>query len=182
MSVSCECCVLSGRGLCVELVPRPEESYRVWCVWVWSWSLEKWGGQGPQGAVEPLEKKMVIQSGAEPTDAFQMTLCPTMEDRGQSLQTEKQMKSCHCETCSLTVDRWIMQRVNERRRTLHVSVIPWPLQSPDLTVLDFFLWGHLKECVYKNRPHTIQELKRAIRDEIATISCCADVLTVLWIV
>jgi hypothetical protein len=32
MSVSCECCVLSGRGLCDGLVPRPEESYRVWCV------------------------------------------------------------------------------------------------------------------------------------------------------
>jgi hypothetical protein len=33
MSVSCECCVLSGRGLCDELVPRPEESYRLWCVY-----------------------------------------------------------------------------------------------------------------------------------------------------
>jgi hypothetical protein len=32
MSVSCECCVLSGRGLCDGLVPRPEESYRLWCV------------------------------------------------------------------------------------------------------------------------------------------------------
>jgi hypothetical protein len=32
MSVSCECCVLSGRGLSVGLVTRPEESYRVWCV------------------------------------------------------------------------------------------------------------------------------------------------------
>jgi hypothetical protein len=27
MSVSCECCVLSGTGLCDELVSRPEESY-----------------------------------------------------------------------------------------------------------------------------------------------------------
>ena len=27
MSVWCECCVLSGRGLCDELIPRPEESY-----------------------------------------------------------------------------------------------------------------------------------------------------------
>jgi hypothetical protein len=26
------CCVLSGRGLCVEPIPRPEESYRLWCV------------------------------------------------------------------------------------------------------------------------------------------------------
>ena len=32
MSVSCECCVLSCRGLCDGLVPRPEESYRLWCV------------------------------------------------------------------------------------------------------------------------------------------------------
>jgi hypothetical protein len=27
--VCCECCVLSGRGLCDELITRPEESYRV---------------------------------------------------------------------------------------------------------------------------------------------------------
>jgi hypothetical protein len=32
MSVCCDCCVLSGRGPCDELFPRPEESYRVWCV------------------------------------------------------------------------------------------------------------------------------------------------------
>jgi hypothetical protein len=32
MSVSCECCVLSGRGLCDGLVTRQEESYQVCCV------------------------------------------------------------------------------------------------------------------------------------------------------
>jgi hypothetical protein len=32
MSVCCECCVLSGRGLCDELITRPEESYPLWCV------------------------------------------------------------------------------------------------------------------------------------------------------
>ena len=31
MSVCCECCVLSGRGLCDELTTRPEESYGLWC-------------------------------------------------------------------------------------------------------------------------------------------------------
>ena len=29
MCVCCECCVLSGRGLCDELITRPEESYRL---------------------------------------------------------------------------------------------------------------------------------------------------------
>jgi len=31
MFVWCECCVLSGRGLCDELITRPGESYRLWC-------------------------------------------------------------------------------------------------------------------------------------------------------
>jgi len=34
MTVSCECCVLSGRGLRDGPITRPEESYRVcYCVW-----------------------------------------------------------------------------------------------------------------------------------------------------
>jgi len=32
MSVSCECCVLSGRGLSDGLITRPEESYLLWCI------------------------------------------------------------------------------------------------------------------------------------------------------
>ena len=32
MCVSCECFVLSSKGLCVGLITRQEESHRVWCV------------------------------------------------------------------------------------------------------------------------------------------------------
>ena len=32
MFVCCDCCVLSGRGFCDELITRPEESYRLCCV------------------------------------------------------------------------------------------------------------------------------------------------------
>ena len=32
MYVCCECCVLSGIGLCDRLITRPEKSYRLWCV------------------------------------------------------------------------------------------------------------------------------------------------------
>ena len=39
MSDSSECCALSGRGFCDGLITRPEASYRMWCVWVWSWSV-----------------------------------------------------------------------------------------------------------------------------------------------
>jgi hypothetical protein len=46
MSVCYECCVLAGRGLCDELITRPEESYRLWCVVVCyletSWMRRPW--------------------------------------------------------------------------------------------------------------------------------------------
>jgi len=32
MFVYCECCMLSGRGLCDGLITRPEEPYRMWRV------------------------------------------------------------------------------------------------------------------------------------------------------
>jgi hypothetical protein len=32
MFFSCECCVLSGRGPCDELITRPEDSYRLLCI------------------------------------------------------------------------------------------------------------------------------------------------------
>jgi hypothetical protein len=32
MFICCEYCVLSGRGLCYELITRPDESYRLCCV------------------------------------------------------------------------------------------------------------------------------------------------------
>jgi hypothetical protein len=32
MCVCCEFCVVLGRGLCDGPIPRPEESYRVWCM------------------------------------------------------------------------------------------------------------------------------------------------------
>ncbi|EZA53536.1 hypothetical protein X777_07004, partial [Ooceraea biroi] len=31
--------------------------------------------------------------------------------------------------------------------------ISWPARSPDLTPLDFFLWGHLKNEVYRDIPN-----------------------------
>ena len=52
MDVCRECCVLSGRGLCDELITRPEESYRLVhrCVWsrnlVIVETLSHWGVEG----------------------------------------------------------------------------------------------------------------------------------------
>ena len=63
MFVCCKCCVLSGRGLCDELVSRPEESYRLWCVvvcdLVTSWMRRPWPalGRSATGGGEQKTKK-----------------------------------------------------------------------------------------------------------------------------
>lgn len=49
-------------------------------------------------------------------------------------------------------ERWIGRR----------GPIEWPPRSPDLTPLDFFLWGYLKSVVYAQKPKTIPELKAEI--------------------
>jgi hypothetical protein len=49
MSVCRECCVLSGRGLCDELITHPEESYRLWCVVVYDLEAPRMWKPWPTG-------------------------------------------------------------------------------------------------------------------------------------
>ena len=62
MFVCCECFVLSGRGLCDELITRPGESYRLWCVVVCD--LEKnpqeKEGHDPRWVAAPQKKQYLI--------------------------------------------------------------------------------------------------------------------------
>lgn len=48
--------------------------------------------------------------------------------------------------------RWIGRR----------GSIEWPARSPDLTPMDFFYWGHLKNKVFKNKSESVNQLKEKI--------------------
>ena len=50
------------------------------------------------------------------------------------------------------------------------SIFPWPARSPDLTVLDFYLWGRIKDLVFKTRPTTSDDMKERIRGAVRSIS------------
>jgi hypothetical protein len=53
-------CVLSGRGLCDELITCPQESYRLWRVLCVITKPRDRGGHSPRWAAEP-EKIIIIQ-------------------------------------------------------------------------------------------------------------------------
>jgi hypothetical protein len=70
---------------------------------------------------------------------------------------------------ALTVRSWLDKRFPDDRWIGRQGPIAWPARSPDLTPCDFFLWGYLKEVVYRERPTTIEQLKSRIRTASAEI-------------
>ena len=60
MSLCCECCVLSGRGLCDELFTSPEESYRLWCVIVCDLVTTRMRRTWPTGGCRAKNKQTIF--------------------------------------------------------------------------------------------------------------------------
>lgn len=56
-------------------------------------------------------------------------------------------------------DRWIGRG----------SLFPWPARSPDLTCLDFYLWGRVKDIVYKVQPTTRADMIIRIRNALNSL-------------
>ncbi|KYN07050.1 hypothetical protein ALC62_01979 [Cyphomyrmex costatus] len=48
--------------------------------------------------------------------------------------------------------------------------ITWPARSPELNVLDYFVWGHIKHLVEHNRDGTKTEMREAIVAAFNTIT------------
>jgi hypothetical protein len=59
-SVCCECCVLSGRGLCDELITRPDKSYRLRCVVVCDLETSWMRSHGPLGGCRAKNKHHIF--------------------------------------------------------------------------------------------------------------------------
>jgi hypothetical protein len=67
MSLCCECCVLSGRGLCEGLITRPEESYRLWCVVVCDQETSKTRRLKPATGLWKIQPHWVVTSRKQTT-------------------------------------------------------------------------------------------------------------------
>jgi hypothetical protein len=65
MFVCCECCVLSGRGLCDGLITRPEESYRLWRVVVCDQETSKRRRLKPATGLWKIQPQSVVTPGKQ---------------------------------------------------------------------------------------------------------------------
>lgn len=49
--------------------------------------------------------------------------------------------------------------------------VPWPARSPDITPLDFYLWGFIKNEVYQfDPPENVNVLEERVRNVLASIN------------
>ncbi|EFN85235.1 hypothetical protein EAI_02325, partial [Harpegnathos saltator] len=46
----------------------------------------------------------------------------------------------------------------------------WPPRSPDLTSLDFYFWGYIRDIVYSQKPTTVEHMKNRIRQACRNIN------------
>ena len=56
--------------------------------------------------------------------------------------------------------------------------IPWPPCSFSITLLDFFLWGYVKDIVYRTKVRDINDLQHRIMEAIDTV--ILDMLAKTW--
>ena len=68
-----------------------------------------------------------------------------------------QQNDATCHTAEVTLD--VLRPVFRDRIINRRADVVWPPRSCDLTPLDYYLWGALKDKCYANKPETIDALK-----------------------
>ena len=71
-----------------------------------------------------------------------------------------QQDKATCHTANVTID--LLRTVFENRMIGRKSDVNWPPRNCDLTPLDYFLWGAVKDKCYANHPETIEATKHEI--------------------
>jgi hypothetical protein len=80
------------------------------------------------------------------------------EDETDKAYFQQDGATAHTAHMSMALDDVFANRI--------ISKTIWPPRSLDLSPPDFFLWGAMKNSVYLNNPHTIDDLKMAITEYI----------------
>lgn len=63
-----------------------------------------------------------------------------------------------------------LQGIFENRMIALGMAVEWPPRSPDFNVLDFFVWGFVKDYVYRVEIEDIEQLRQRILDGFALIT------------
>lgn len=117
--------------------------------------LMVWCGISSKGLIGPYFFEGSV-TGKSYLEMLKDYLWPQVKQRGLYFQQDG--SPVHF---ALEVRRWLDEKFPDRWIG-RGGPIKWPPRSPDLTPPDFFLWGYLKNIVYRDKPLTLDELRDRI--------------------
>ena len=144
----------SERPQVVYEVPQGAESIMVWCA------------ISENGIIVPYFFENESVTGESYYKMLRYFFFPKMRNYGDDYIFQQDGAPPHF---ALRVRRYLDQKL-QTRWIGRAGPTAWPPRSPDLTPCDFFLWGYVKDYVFRELPTTITELKANIRDAISSIS------------
>lgn len=129
--------------------------------------LTVWAAIGKNGVVGPIFTRANITS-ASYLAMLQTEFLPVVQ-QWPSFDLLTLMQDGAPPHWALIVRAWLDEHFNGRwmGRGSPVNTAPfaWPPYSPDLTPCDFFLWGYIKDQVYRTLPVNLDDLEARIRHE-----------------
>ena len=81
------------------------------------------------------------------------------EDTG-NIWFQQDIATCHTAEARLN----ILRPVFEDRFVSHRADVVWPPRSCDLTPLDYYLWGVVKDKCYADKPETIDTIDNVLKN------------------
>jgi hypothetical protein len=99
-------------------------------------------------------------------DMLQLYLLPQLEDHQPNMIFQQDGAPPHL----ARIFREFFDMHFPGRQVGRDGPIPWPPRSPVITSLDFFLWGYVKDIVYKTPVTSFDEMKLRIVAAIETVT------------
>lgn len=133
------------------------------------WSLNAWCGIVGDNVIGPYFFNAHLNG--EMYSQFLLNELPLLlED--VPLQTRQNMWMQHdgAPSHNAAVTRLVMNQRFRRKWIGRGGPVNWPARSPDLTSLDFFLWGFIKERVMSTVPTTLENMMDRIRHACAQVT------------
>ena len=69
---------------------------------------------------------------------------------------------------SLIAKEWLTNQFGNKIIFHHME-FPWPARSPGFSPLDYFLWGYVKDNVFKRQPADIEIRKEIVQEVVSSI-------------
>ena len=133
--------------------PTHPERVTVWCEF---WSI---GIIGPF-FFENEQGEAVTVSSERFRAVLNEFLFTKIEEDIRNIRFQQDGTTCHTAEATLDVLRPVFEdRINSRR-----ADVVWPTRSCDLTPLNYYLWGAVKNKCYADKPETFDALKDNIRE------------------